>query len=230
MNYPPQVLRWADLTRSEIDRVGYPFPVEYPLSVCLVESGGSVGQVNPNSGASGLMQIMPGTLDGYNKNNSPKIPLWKLRSKDPQYAPEQMRVGLWVMGVYLKKGFTFISKTNSNPPLSDLIKISDLMYVAGPGLVNQKFGHLPSHLMADLIEHDPDWQPFAHPRKVWFWTMEQNNAQWNSAAIDSWISGEIQNPVLPPPDIATGNGLIAGLLILAVASWWFSKNKKNESN
>jgi len=224
MFFPPDVLQWETLTRAEIVRVGYPFPVEYPLSVCLVESGGTVGQVNPNSGASGLMQVMPGTLEGYNKNNHPKIDLWKMRSRDPLYAPEQMRVGLWVMGVYLKKGYQWIAKYNKNPALSDLIKISDLMYVAGPGLVNKKFGHLENRTFDAMVQYDPDWQPFKHPRRVWTWTMEKNNAQWDTEAIDKWIAGETDPPPLPPPDIAgMNNGLIVGLLILAVTSWYFSK-------
>ena len=228
MIFPPNVLQWESLTRSEVDRGGYPFPIEYPLAVCLVESGGSVGQVNPNSGASGLMQVMPGTLEGYNKNNSPEIPLWKLRSKDPIYAPEQMRVGIWVMGAFLKKGFNWLNETNPDPLISDLIKISDLMYVAGPGLVNKKFGHLSDRSFSALVASSPDWQPFRHPKKVWEWTNEKNAAQWDSSAINDWVSGSAVNPPpQQPPDIAGGNGLLTGLLLLALASWYFSRSARS---
>lgn len=225
MIFPSDVLRWENLTRDEIARGGYPFPVELPLSVCLVESSGSVGEVNPNSGASGLMQIMPNTLKDYNKNNSPDIPLSHLRSSDHKYAPEQMGVGLWVMGRYLKQGYNWISETNPNPPLSDLIKVSDLMYVRGPAGVRSDFRDVTSRLFADLEERRPNYQPFAHPRKVWRWTAEENHAVWDMNAIDEWVTGQTDPPELPPPQIATQNGFIAALLVLAVASYYFSKKR-----
>lgn len=221
MNFPNSVIRWGDLARSEVERGGYPFPPEYPLSVCLVESRGYPGLVNPKSGASGLMQVMPITLKGYNRNNSPDIPLSHLRSKD--HATAQMRVGLWVMGRYLKKGYAWISETNPNPPLSDLIKISDLMYVAGPNKIIRKFKAVSSRTYDNLVAHDPDWQPFDHPNKVWKWAAEKNNPTWDMPAIDSWVSGTSTPPENPPPDIASSaNGFLGALLILSLASWYLA--------
>ena len=221
MKFPANVLRWEALARDEISRGAYPFPVEYPLAVCLVESRGSVGEVNPKSGASGMMQIMPGTLEGYNKNNSPDIPLSQLRSSDHKYAPEQMRVGLWVMGQYLKQGYNWVSKTNPNPPLSDVIKVSDLMYVRGPAGVRTDFSDIQSRLFKDLVDRRPNYQPFAHPRTVWKWTNEENSADWDTPAIDNWVTGQTEQPEEPPPMIAQTNGFIGALLILAFASWYF---------
>lgn len=230
MNFPPNVLRWQAVTRSEIERGGYPFPVEYALSVCLIESRGKVGIVNPNSGASGLMQIMPGTLDGYNQNNSPKIPLSHLRNDNAIFAPEQMRVGLWVMGRYTKNAYKWISKTNPNPPLSDLMRIADLMYVAGPGRVKKGFSELSDRTFDNMMELKPNWlpksKPFNHPLRVWKWTTVKNDPTWDMDAIDAWVTGNTEPPPLPPPTVATQNGLIGALLLLAVASYFFSRQNK----
>jgi hypothetical protein len=227
MNFPPSVLRWEALTREEIARGGYPFPVEYPLSVCLVESGGSVGEVNPKSGASGLMQVMPGTLATYNKNNSPDVPLSHLRSTNPIYAPEQMRVGLWVMGRYLKQGYNWIVETTPNPALSDIIKISDLMYVRGPAGVKRDFKNTTPHTFAAMETALPNYQPFAHPRKVWKWTTVNNNPVWDVEGIDRWVTGVEEPPAIPPPNIATTNGFMGALLILALASWYLQHRSRD---
>lgn len=226
MIFPNPVLRWAPLVRQEIANGGYPFPPEYVLAVCQVESRGHPGAVNKNSGASGLMQVMPVTLQGYNKNNSPSISLSTLRSKSESAAPEQFRVGMWVMGRYLKLGYNWISETNPNPALSDLIKVSDLMYGAGPGRIRSKFGKLSDRKFDSLVASDPDWQPFAHPRKVWKWTAEKNNPSWDMEAIDQWVSETTETPPITPPDIAgAANGLLGALLILSLASWYMSSRR-----
>lgn len=225
MNFPSRTLRWEALTRAEIARGGYPFPVEYPLSVILVESSGSVGEVNSTSGASGLMQIMPGTLRGYNQNNSPNIPLSHLRSTDPKYAPEQIRVGLWVMGGYLKLGYKWIRETTADPGLSDLIKISDLMYVRGPAGVRSDFKNVNPHSFDAMVAMRPNYQPFAHPRKVWKWTTVNNNPTWDMQAIDNWLSGvTAPPPVETPPLMSSSSGFIGAALLVAVASWYLSKH------
>lgn len=227
MNFPPNTLRWGPTMQEEISRGRYPFPLEYPLAVCLRESGGVVGNVNPTSGASGLMQIMPVTLGDYNKYNSPNISLFELRSPDPRNAAKQMRVGLWVMGRYLKRGFEWIDETNPNPALSDLIKISDLMYVRGPAGVRDDFRGLTSRTFNDLVEYRPNYQPFAHPRFVWKWTMVNNNPVWDMNAIDKWVTGETQPPPPEqPPAIAnTKTGFLTAIMILAVTSYFLQKNK-----
>lgn len=233
MNFPERTLRWQNIVSDEIGRGSYPFPSEYPLAVILVESSGKPGVVNPTSGASGIMQIMPNTLAGYNQHNSPNISLDVLRTKAAWAVPQQIRVGLWVMGRYLKRGYDWLSDTNPDPPLSDLIRISDLMYVAGPARVRNKFSNLTDRSFASLVEAFPNWQPFAHPRKVWMWTAEKNSPSWDMRAINDWV-GSNTDPVIPvdppppvpppaPPAIASSFGMIGALLLFAFASFYFSR-------
>jgi len=223
MNFPPKVLQWAPVVQQETQRGGYPFPSEFTLSVILAESGGDVGQVNPNSGASGLMQVMPNTLASYNKNNNPDISLDTLRSHNISAGPEQIRVGMWVMGRYLKKSFNWLSETNPGPAISDLMRIECLMYLGGPGLVYSKFGHMTDRRFDTLVSAYPNWKYWKYPRKIWKWTTVNNDPTWDTGAIDSWVSGTTEPPVLPPPMIAGQNGFLGAMLIIALASWYLSK-------
>jgi hypothetical protein len=193
------------------------------LSVILAESGGDVGQVNPNSGASGLMQVMPKTLDSYNNNHADKITLAQMRSHNPLDGASQIRVGLWVMGRYVKKSFVWISETNPNPALADLIRIECLMYLGGPGLVYQKFGHMSDRRFDTLVAAYPNWPYWKYPRKIWMWTATNNNPTWDIEALDRWVSGETggtDQPVEPPLIAGDKNGFLLAMMIIAIASYY----------
>ena len=65
--------RWAPLVLTELQKQSLPLPVELILAVIDVESRGVTGLVNPKSGASGLMQVMPIALKHYNRYSRGKI-------------------------------------------------------------------------------------------------------------------------------------------------------------
>ena len=229
MNFPPNTLRWLPVVLSEIQRGGYPFPPELVLAVIWTESRGTVGDINQNSGASGLMQIMPNTLGGYNENNSQNISLQTLRSSNPSAAPKQIRVGLWVMGRYLTNAYKWITQTNERPQLEDLVRISDLMYVAGPGRVRRKFHEVTDRTFSNLVDFAPAWQAFDHPNNVWRWTEEENDPQWNLASIDAWVSGAA--PILPPQDPISPihtpkGGFMIALAMIGLASFFLKNTSK----
>lgn len=223
MTFPKLVERWRDSAQTEIDAVNAPFPVEYVLAVMQVESQGKPGLIS-SAGAAGLMQVMPNTCKMYNKNNpSRRVQFDTLKSHAMTDGPAQIRVGLWVMMHYMRLGFQWITKTNPAPPINDIVQISDIMYVAGPGRVYKKFGKLSDRTFANCVSVDPDWQPFAHPRKVWKYSTD-NGAQWDLPKLDAWLSKDETPPAdtpQPPPNIAgTKNGLLLALAILAVASYY----------
>ena len=64
--------QWQALIAAELERAGYPLPGELVEAVMHRESRGRVGVINPSSGASGLMQVMPVALRDYNNNHKHK--------------------------------------------------------------------------------------------------------------------------------------------------------------
>jgi hypothetical protein len=127
------------------------------------------------------------------------------------------------MGQYIKLGYKWIRETTEEPGLSDLIKISDLMYVRGPAGVRSDFRNVTPHSFNAMVDARPNYQPFAHPRKVWQWTAVNNEPTWNMNAIDAWISG-VDAPPPEAPTIASSTGFIGAALIIAIGSWYLSKH------
>ena len=232
MNFPPKVLRWESAAQSEILRGGYPFPVEFVLSVILAESGGDCGEVNPNSGASGLMQVIRNTLETYNNNNSPNVSIETMRSTDTSDGAAQIRVGLWVLGHYLKRAYRWVASTNPQPGVSDIMRVDTIMYLRGPGRIYDKFGHLQDRRWSQLVASDPDWKFWGYPRRIWKWTQTNNDPVWDMPAINRWVNDGPQPPPPPPPPpppveppliAGSKNGFLLALIILGVGSYYLKK-------
>jgi hypothetical protein len=206
----PTVRRWAPVVDAELERAQIPLPRELILALIDKESWGHVGLVNPKSGASGLMQVMPGTLDDYNKAR-PDIPLSTLRSSSVTAAPAQIRVGVWVLGQFWRSAYRYLKSRMDQVPIDELAHIADLFYVAGPGATRSRLDHLDVPTWAAVQARFPKWNALPHPRGVF---QILGPIDWPVDAIADWIGKS--DTILEDPD--TGFVLaVAGILV----TWWF---------
>ena len=132
------VEKWSTLINSELGRAGYPLPPELVKAVMYRESRGNVGAINPSSGASGLMQVMPIALKDYNQNHQRKYTMADLRGKTQTAAKTQIRIGLWILARFWKGAFNYLRKRLGEVALDDLARIADMFYAAGPGNSKKK--------------------------------------------------------------------------------------------
>lgn len=219
-------------TKDEIQKMigeelavgGYPFPQELIESLIKVESSYKPGIVNQNSGASGLTQVMPITLDEYNKHNIPNVTLSELRSDTIPASRKQIQVGLWVLGQFWRGAYKYLQPRLGTVPIDELVKIADLFYVAGPNATKKKLEKVSVPTYQSLLTVFPNWSAHNHVRKVWSYTA-QKKPHWDLEAIDDWVSGSIEEPAIAGFSGHLG-GFVLASLIIAVA-WHFLKGKKD---
>jgi hypothetical protein len=210
------VSQWLPDVERELSVSGIPLPVNLVLAVIHVESRGKAGLVNPKSGASGLMQVMPGTLEWYNQQHTTDIPLSHLRS--PNYGQEQIRVGLWVLAQFWKGAHKYLSTRFENVPLEELWRIADLFYVAGPGATRSKLDKLDIPVFANVESRWPKWNALPHPRNVGK-HLQENPPNWDVDSIQSWLSGNITR------DKKAQHGAILTLGVVLIIYWYYLRNK-----
>jgi soluble lytic murein transglycosylase-like protein len=208
----------------ELARGNYPWAPELVLSLIQRESGGKVGAVNQSSGASGLMQVMPGTLNHYNAKTGAGVPLSELRAKTPTAAVKQIIVGLWVLGTYWKSAFKWLNQENQgeNIPLDELARFSDSFYAAGPGRMKELTRRQPRPLKwAEWERRHPTSDITRHANAIWSNTVA-NNPTWNLQDIDSYVRGGQQiDPIIPvDPEPTQRQGFLVALIIIAVVSYY----------
>lgn len=211
-----RVQRWLPIVQAELARVGSPLPAELVLAVIDTESRGYAGATNPSSGASGLMQVMPGTLEGYNQKNTP-VSLAELRSKTDAAAVKQIRVGLWVMNTYWRSAWRYLSNRLATVPIDELARVADLFYVAGPGATRKRLDKLPSPTWAAIQAAFPKWNALPHPKRV-FGLL--SDLQWPVNQISQWL--ESKQSIILDPTPKEGLVMAAAAILLA---WWFLKKK-----
>lgn len=214
--FPRSVERWRSLVGSEIERGKYPFPVELILGLMTIESRGKVGVVNPNSKASGLLQVMPIALKDFNQDTGSNLSMATMRGTSPDDAREQIRVGLHVLGKAWRVAYREIAKrTDEQIPVSDLARIADLWYAAG-GVFGRKALTRASRPTFDAIAISSPGKAVAHAQGVWMYA-SRAGASWDFDDIDRYLGerGKKIKPKKKPFD-----GLIAGLLLMAIA-WKF---------
>jgi len=215
----PSVLKWTPVVIAELSRAQVPLPRDLILSVIDVESRGKAGQVNPKSGASGLMQVMPGTLASYNESN-PTVSLSELRSSSPVAGVKQIRVGLWVLATYWRGAHNYLSERLAQVPIDELAHIADLYYVAGPGATRKRLDKLGSPTWAGVQARFPNWNALPHPRNVF---KRLDGLQWPVEAISSWL--ETKSIMKPGPR----EGFALAVLGILVA-WYFLRKKGKDSD
>jgi len=209
--------RWRDIVQAEISRIGVPLPADLPLAVMKRESGGVAGAVNPSSGASGLMQVMPIALQDYNQNHSQQYTMSQLRGKDSLSAKIQIRVGLWILQRFIRGAYNYLKKRLGEVALDDLIRIADTFYAAGPGTAKKRLNKLPNPTWTSVKSTYPKWDRVGPAELVW---ESAKSAPWDLQSIDQWLESNIQKHKK-----TAAAGAIAGLLIILVM-WYYLKRKK----
>lgn len=221
MAFTAQISKWRDIAASELARANIPLPAELILAVIKVESNGVPGAVNLKSGASGLMQVMPNTLEWFRNQTGVSISLDDLRSKSLEGARRQIRVGIWVLGQFWQSACKWIKSQTTDIPISELARFADAFYAAGPGRVKSMAAALPRNWGAWQKAY-PKSNITRHAQNVWS-IVSSEDPFWDLEQIGRWI--ETKNDL-----IASKNrtGLVIGILILLLASL-FLKGKKDGS-
>jgi soluble lytic murein transglycosylase-like protein len=212
-----KVDKWRALVDDELSRSGYPLPPEHVLAVMDRESRGNVGAVNPKSGASGLMQVMPIALKDYNQHNTPKYKMADLREKTDQAARIQVRVGLWILARFVKGAYNYLKKRLRDVALDDLIRTADFFYAAGPGASRKKLDKVQRPTYDNVKATYPTWDRIAPAQRVWDW-VESHGGHWDIPSIDRWLESNIL-----VDKKKTTSGAILGLLALALFWEYFGK-------
>jgi len=211
MPFASQVERWRSIAADELNKARVPLPVELVLSLIRVESGGAPGATNPKSGASGLLQVMPKTLDWYREQTGDQISPDELRSSTIDAARKQIRAGIWVLGQFWQSACKWIKGQTTDIPISDLARFADSFYAGGPGRVKAMAATMDRKWDAWRATY-PKSNITQHAEKVWALTSAENPA-FELDRIAQWI--ETKNDKL----ISSNKfGLVIGLVILLLAS------------
>lgn len=235
--FPTSVERWRPVVQSELARLSLPLPVELVLAVIKKESGGRTSGIS-SVGASGLMQVMKGTLGHYNKVNGKNYTVDQLRGSSPADAMIQIRVGLWVLKTYWKSAYRYLSGRTKNIGIDTLSKIASIFYVAGPGNGRKKLDKVsPSY--ESLAAKYPNWSPIknGYATKIWGWANDAG-AKWDHDSINRWLGGDgIDGGDDDDPDSnddddngqdskKTKSGALLALLIMFLCWNYMKGNKK----
>lgn len=219
------VTKWAPLVAAELSIQGVPLPQDLILELIRVESGGAAGAVNPSSGASGLMQVMPITLQDYNQRHGTAYTLPEMRGKTAQDAQKQIRVGIATLAHYWQRAYQYLKKRWEQVPVDELAHIADLYYTAGPGATQKKLDKLPDPSWSAVQAAYPGWNALPHPKKVL-----AEPKPWDLEAIGTWLeagtkglTGKLKEFIEDP---SGKGGLVAGILILMAAYYWMKKGNK----
>lgn len=211
-----------------MSRAGIPLPVELALSLIDYESGGIIGNTNQSSGASGLMQVMPGTLADYNKRHALKVPLSVLRSREPEAARSQIRVGLWVLTQFWRGTYNYLRQRSKTISTDDLARIADLYYAAGPGITRKKLGAVSAPTFAALAAANPTWKAISHAERVFKRLDSFGPVAWRMDEISDWLDRGGPGEVMTRPPV---QGFILAAIVLLLGLWWLKKSKgKNDGD
>jgi hypothetical protein len=212
--------QWRSLVGAELDRSRYPLPPELVLAVMKRESNGKVGVINSSSGASGLMQVMPIALKDYNQNHKLKYTMADLRSKTSAGARIQVRVGLWILATFWRGAYRYLKKKLGEVALDDLARTADFFYAAGPGNARKKLDKIARPTYDAVKARYPNWDRIVPAQRVWDW-VSTHGGKWELDAIDNWLESGIL-----AEKKKTMLGAALGLVLIAVAWWFFTKGTK----
>lgn len=211
------------MVETELSRAGLPIPVPLVLALMDLESNGVAGAVNASSGASGLLQVMPGTLADYNAQHAVKVTLDEMRSPGDANGQKQIRVGLWVLGQFWKGAYKYLLKRLSTVPTDELAKIADLFYAAGPGATKKKLDTLTIPTFQNVAAAFPSWKAIGHANTVFKRLADIDPQPFNLDAIADWLHGALT----PPKGKRPIDGFILGAIVILLALWYFKKGAKN---
>ena len=206
---------------SELSARGIPLPVELILSLIKVESEGKAGIVNPESQASGLMQVMPITLNDFNQRHKTDYTINDLRGKSDDSVRIQLQIGIDVLALYWQKAYEYLSNRNEGKkiPIDDVSRIADLFYVAGPGATRKRLDQLSNPTWINVQEAFPKWVALKHPRRVF-----ATPISWDLDKIGIWLESKLTGIKKISKNPKTG--FVAGILLLMWAHWLMKGKKK----
>lgn len=212
-----RVEKWRSMVADELRRTGFPLPVELVLAVIHRESRGTVGAVNPSSGASGLMQVMPIALRHYNQNHTQRYRMADMRSKTTAGARAQIRVGIWILATFWRSAYRYLKRRLGAVALDDLVKIADMFYAAGPAATKRRLDKIrPTFENAKAAY--PKWDRIIPAQRLWDWVAD-HNGQWDMDAIDKWLESN-----LVIEHNKTAMGAIVALLMITIA-WGYMRGQ-----
>lgn len=215
----PNVEQWREQVGRELSNQGIPLPADLVLALMHVESRGKAGLVNPRSGASGLLQVMPNTLKWYNQATGDNVPLSWLRS--PSHGSEQIRVGIWVLGQFWRSAYRYLRDKVQDIPTEELARIADLFYVAGPGATRKRLDKVSVPFYSYVAAKFPKWNALPHTVNVW--KKIPPEMQWDLAGLSKWLEGHLAKRKNQK------NGIIMMLVITLAGYWLFlRKGKSND--
>jgi len=170
-----------------------------------------------NVGALGLMQVMPISLREYNRHHAQKYSLDQL-SSSPQV---QVRVGIWILGKYVRDVAAYLRRRLGNVALDDLIRIADLWYATGPGNARPRLDRIKP--VWDVIASTyPNWDRVGPAQLVWSRANEEG-ASWDLPAINGWL----ETAITENKQKTIGGAAIA-LVVVAIAWLYFSRKGKRD--
>ncbi|MFA5435825.1 MAG: lytic transglycosylase domain-containing protein [Candidatus Neomarinimicrobiota bacterium] len=209
--------KWLHEIDAELHAQQVPLPPELIAALVHVESRGVAGATNQSSGASGLLQVMPGTLEWYNKYHA-SVPLEYLRSS--QHGREQLRVGIWVLSQFWKSAYRYLRKRQKTIPVEQLAEIADLFYVAGPGATTKRLDQVEPATRSALEDRFPGWNALPHPRNVF----ELGPFPFELDAISKWLeSGYLSRRK------SEQIGALAALLLFWLVGKYFNSGVKSNA-
>lgn len=211
------VEKWKGIAQSELYRLGAPLPVELVLAIVRRESNGTAGAVNPKSGASGLMQVMPVALKDYNQNHSDKYTMADLRNTDQRSAKIQIRVGVWILIQFFRSAYRYLKSRLSTVSLDDLVKITDTFYAAGPANSKGRLNKIVP-TWENVKSSFPTWDRIKPAELIW----QRSNdwgAKWDLSSIDSWLESNLSTNTKK-----TMSGAIIGIIIILIAWQYFGRS------
>lgn len=223
MGYSSPVEKWRPWALQELTRQKIPLPVELILSVMARESAGKIGDVNPKSGASGLMQIMPVALADYNQRHGTSYTMADMRGEDELSGRKQVEVGIGTIGHFWKSAFKYLSSRYGQipVPVDELAPIADLYYAAGPKPVIKRLNQIGPPFWPNVQTAFPEWNALPHPRHVL-----KEPKPWNLSAIDAWLGEPSKKKWINIPENPE-TGFAIGVLILC-AAFYFIGGKKGK--
>lgn len=203
--------KWAEPAAAEIARQGLPFPPQFLLAIIDVESTGVPGLINPKSGASGLMQVMPIALESYNHAHAVKYSMADMRDKQNGIA--QIRVGAWLAGQFWRNAYSYLSKRLAQVPIDQIAKIADLMYAAGPSFMRKHLEKLPTPTFEAFEAAYPKSNALPHPRRVFDRVAIES---FSADAVNKWLSTSARSSITVESE--KKNWMTAAILS-AVVGW-----------
>lgn len=208
------VEKWRGMVNAELERIKSPLPPEHILALMYRESRGNPDALS-HVGAMGLMQVMPVSLKWYNQKNKTNISISQFK-RSPQL---QIRVGIWVLQMFMRTVFRYLKKRLGEVALDDLVRITDTWYAAGPGNVKPRLNKIKP-IWEVIAATYPKWDRVKPAELIWD-RANAGGAAWDLPAINKWLSA-----ALIWDRQQTIGGAALALAIIAVTWWWLKKGKQ----